>query len=159
MSTAAVGQAEILQKLSFLLWCLYALGLLGFVCCFVVFFSWSYLLFLNPLVGLCAQYFWVTPSTFCVYVFFSGAQRSPEGWRYHSSLSCFRVSKNKTLRPGKNRRRKHMLGRKYMYIFFSSDWKIKLPRGLKYSKGNKIRAQWSLAPRASSIHLIDYGIT
>lgn len=71
MSTAPVGQAE--MKLPFLLLYLYAVGPLGLLR--FVFFPWSYFLFLNPLVwkptvALCAQYFSVTPSTFCVYVYF-----------------------------------------------------------------------------------------
>lgn len=60
-----------IQKLSFLLccWTSRAFGLVLGV------FFWFYLLFLNPpvwkrTVALCAQYFSVTPSTFCVYVFF-----------------------------------------------------------------------------------------
>lgn len=86
-STAPVGQAEIIQKLSFLLLCLYAvdpLGLLGFFCLILPSLPKS------PCVetssGLSwAQDFTVTRSTFCVYVFFSGARWSPEAWRCHSS--------------------------------------------------------------------------
>lgn len=93
-------------------------------------------------MALCAQYFTVTPSTLCVYVFFQVHSSVLGGITAPALLPyLFQNKHDQNLKAREKSRQKNTLGRKYMYIFFSSEWKIKLPRGLKYSKGKEIRAQ------------------